>query len=79
MISIRSLAIDTIAHEVAHSWTGNLITNINFEHFWLNEGLTVYIHGLIILRLYNKEARDFLGISGLSELSDCVKMINSLN
>lgn len=68
----KTLAIDTIAHEAAHSWTGNLITNINFEHFWLNEGFTVYIHGLIILRLYNKEARDFLGISGLSELSDCV-------
>lgn len=70
----KTLAIDTIAHEVAHSWTGNLITNINFEHFWLNEGFTVYIHGLIILRMYNKEERDFLGISGLSELSDCVRL-----
>lgn len=26
-----------VAHELAHSWTGNLITNINNEHFWLNE------------------------------------------
>jgi len=33
----RSL-VDVIAHEIAHSWTGNLVTNSNFEHFWLNEG-----------------------------------------
>ena len=30
-----------IAHEIAHSWTGNLVTNNTFEHFWLNEGFTV--------------------------------------
>ena len=33
---------DVIAHEIAHSWTGNLVTNFNFEHFWLNEGFTVF-------------------------------------
>jgi leukotriene-A4 hydrolase len=33
----RSL-VNMVAHEIAHSWTGNLVTNSNFEHFWLNEG-----------------------------------------
>jgi leukotriene-A4 hydrolase len=33
----KSLA-DVIAHEIAHSWTGNLVTNSTWEHFWLNEG-----------------------------------------
>lgn len=33
----RSLA-DVIAHEIAHSWSGNLVTNHTWEHFWLNEG-----------------------------------------
>ncbi len=33
----RSLA-DVIAHEIAHSWSGNLVTNCTWEHFWLNEG-----------------------------------------
>ena len=33
----RSLA-NVVAHEVAHSWTGNLVTNASWEHFWLNEG-----------------------------------------
>ena len=34
----RSL-VSVIAHEIAHSWTGNLITNATWEHFWLNEGM----------------------------------------
>lgn len=33
----RSLA-NVVAHEIAHSWTGNLVTNASWEHFWLNEG-----------------------------------------
>ena len=36
----RSL-VDVVAHELAHSWTGNLVTNADMEHFWLNEGFTV--------------------------------------
>ena len=41
----RSLA-NVVAHEIAHSWTGNLVTNSTWEHFWLNEGqgfMTTYI------------------------------------
>ena len=33
----------TIAHEIAHFWSGNLVTNLNWKHFWLNEGITTYI------------------------------------
>jgi len=33
----RSLT-NVVAHEIAHSWTGNLVTNASWEHFWLNEG-----------------------------------------
>lgn len=35
--------VDVIAHELAHSWSGNLVTNASWEHFWLNEGWTVYL------------------------------------
>lgn len=35
--------IDVIAHELAHSWSGNLVTNASWEHFWLNEGWTTYL------------------------------------
>lgn len=37
-----------VAHELAHSWTGNLITNKNNEHFWLNEGFTTYAERRIV-------------------------------
>ncbi|XVF83347.1 hypothetical protein PTKIN_Ptkin16aG0479400 [Pterospermum kingtungense] len=37
-----------VAHELAHSWTGNLITNRNNEHFWLNEGFTTYAERRIV-------------------------------
>jgi leukotriene-A4 hydrolase len=37
----RSL-VNVLAHELAHSWTGNLVTNADAEHFWLNEGMTVF-------------------------------------
>lgn len=38
----RSL-VDVVAHEISHSWTGNLVTNANFGHFWLNEGFTMFL------------------------------------
>ena len=34
-------ATTVVAHEIAHSWTGNWVTNATWEHFWLNEGFTV--------------------------------------
>lgn len=45
-----------IAHELAHSWSGNLATNANWSHFWLNEGTTVYAEQRIIEAVYGEEA-----------------------
>jgi aminopeptidase N len=39
--------IDIIAHELAHSWTGNLVTNATWQDFWLNEGWTTYAQARI--------------------------------
>ena len=50
---------DVIAHEIAHSWTGNLVTNANMEHFWLNEGFDVFLHRKIIGRLQGELSRHF--------------------
>lgn len=43
----RSL-VNVVAHELAHSWTGNLVTNATAEHFWLNEGFTVFAERRIL-------------------------------
>lgn len=41
IVGDRSM-VNVVAHELAHSWTGNLVTNATWEDFWLNEGWTVY-------------------------------------
>ncbi len=65
--------VDVVAHEISHSWTGNLVTNQNFEHFWLNEGFTVFVEGKIVGRLHGDKFRDFHSIHGLSELAETVR------
>jgi len=44
-------SVSVANHELAHSWTGNLVTNINWNNFWLNEGFTVFIERRITKRL----------------------------
>lgn len=47
--------VNVVAHELAHSWTGNLVTNADMEHFWLNEGFTVYAERRILEALEGAE------------------------
>ena len=47
--------VGTVAHEIAHSWTGNLITNNNWENFWLNEGFTVFLERKIMSKVENED------------------------
>ncbi|KPJ12486.1 Leukotriene A-4 hydrolase [Papilio machaon] len=68
---------DVIVHEIMHSWTGNLVTNKNFEHFWLNEGFTVFLErkvgaSLIADPAEAKRSRDFHSLLGLQELTETI-------
>ena len=49
-----------VAHELAHSWSGNLVTNAAWRDLWLNEGFTVYFEARIMEALYGAEIRDQL-------------------
>ena len=44
--------VSLTAHELAHSWSGNLVTNATWSDFWLNEGFTTYIEGRIVEAVY---------------------------
>ncbi|MEO8706041.1 MAG: leukotriene A4 hydrolase C-terminal domain-containing protein, partial [Kofleriaceae bacterium] len=53
-----------------HSWTGNLVTNANAEHFWLNEGFTVFAENRILEAVYGHEVaalHEAIGRRGLDE------------
>lgn len=46
--------VSLVAHELAHSWSGNLVTNATWRDFWLNEGFTVFLEHRIMEQLYGK-------------------------
>ncbi|PKS07712.1 hypothetical protein jhhlp_006320 [Lomentospora prolificans] len=60
--------VDVIAHELAHSWSGNLVTSCSWEHFWLNEGWTVYLERRIGAAIHGEPERDFSAIIGWKAL-----------
>jgi leukotriene-A4 hydrolase len=63
----RSL-VNVIAHELAHAWTGNLVTNASANDFWLNEGFTVYAERRILEALEGREAAEIHAAIGLHDL-----------
>ncbi len=65
----RSL-VNVLAHELAHSWTGNLVTNASINDFWLNEGFTVWAERRILENMEGLEAKSLsaaIGRNGLME------------
>ena len=67
----RSL-ISLVAHELAHSWSGNLVTNATWDDFWLNEGFTVYFERRIMESISGKEYADMLAVLGYQDLLETV-------
>ena len=63
----RSL-VSLVAHELAHSWSGNLVTNATWADFWLNEGFTTYFENRIMEALYGPERAAMLANLGWQEL-----------
>jgi len=68
----RSL-VALVAHELAHSWSGNLVTNATWNDFWLNEGFTTYFEGRIMEAVYGRPYFDMLAVLGRQDLEDVLK------
>lgn len=65
-----------VAHELAHSWSGNLVTNANWEDIWINEGFTTYIEHRIMEALRGREYSEMLASLTYQDL---IREIDQLN
>jgi hypothetical protein len=67
----RSL-VALVAHELAHSWSGNLVTNATWDDFWINEGFTTYLEARIMEELRGKRYADMLRQLGRQDLAQAI-------
>jgi leukotriene-A4 hydrolase len=74
----RSL-VSLVAHELAHSWSGNLVTNATWDDMWLNEGFTVYFEKRIIEALYGKEEAKMQEVLSRNDLNDAIEEFGADN
>lgn len=74
----RSL-VSVVAHELAHSWSGNLVTNATWNDFWLNEGFTTYIERRIVEAVYGKDEAKMQELLGFNTLRSLLEEMGADN
>lgn len=74
IVGDRSLT-NLVAHELAHSWSGNLVTNSTWDDFWVNEGFTVYFERRIMEEVEGKDYADMISVIGYQDLETSMRLI----
>ncbi len=71
----RSL-VAVVAHELAHSWSGNLVTNATWRDIWLNEGWTTYLEYRLMQEVFGMERAEEENVINYEELLDNFERID---
>lgn len=67
--------ISLVAHELAHSWSGNLVTNASWNDVWLNEGFTNYVENRIMQQVYGQNRADMELLLNVQALRERLKQL----
>ncbi len=67
--------VSLVAHELAHSWSGNLVTFATDKDAWLNEGFTSYVENRLVEALFGKEQADMETAIGRAEVIEEYKTL----
>jgi leukotriene-A4 hydrolase len=73
----RSL-VSLLAHELAHSWSGNLVTNATWSDFWLNEGFTTYVENRIMEVVYGRPRAEVFRVLGWRDLATEIERLGGM-
>jgi aminopeptidase N len=66
-----------VTHELAHAWTGNLVTNATWQDFWLNEGWTTYAETRITEILEGRDVTDLNAVYDERRIMEAINLVGA--
>jgi len=73
------MLVSLVSHELAHSWSGNLVTNASWNDFWLNEGFTEYLTYRLVDMQFGQARGDTERVLGLADLKDSMSHLEKID